>query len=216
MTDTYRHKGLRKRMVESLEKKGLVDQRVIQAMLKVPRHHFVDNAFVEHAYEDKAFPIAAGQTISHPSTVAMQSQLLDADPSMKVLEIGTGSGYQAAVLAEMGLRLVTIERQKALYMKTRPLLLKMNYRMKLFFGDGYKGKDAYGPYDRVLVTCGAPFIPDALVDQLRPGGILVIPVGGEAAQEMYKLTKRSNGEVQIEKHGDYSFVPMLENKQISH
>ena len=202
-------------MVESLKAKGLTDERVIQAMLSVPRHYFVDNAFVEHAYEDRAFPIAAGQTISHPSTVAMQSQLLDLDPGMKVLEIGTGSGYQAAVLEAMGARLVSIERQRMLYNKTKPLLQKMGSRARLFYGDGYKGKTAFGPYDRVMVTCGAPFIPPALTEQLRPGGILVIPVGGANVQEMRRLIKNSHGEMVEEKHGDYSFVPMLAHKQES-
>lgn len=215
MNDTYRHQGLRRRMVEGLKKKGLRDELVIEAMLKVPRHQFVDTAFVEHAYEDKAFPIAAGQTISHPSTVAMQSQLLEISPGMKVLEIGTGSGFQAAVLAEMGVKLVSIERQKALYDKTKPLLTRMRYRMKLFYGDGYKGKEAYGPFDRIIVTCGAPFVPKPLVDQLIIGGILIIPVGEGDSQEMIKIIKQGDKDYITEKHGDYKFVPMLENKHNS-
>lgn len=200
-------------MVDGLKKKGLVDEQVMKAMLAVARHLFVDTAFVEHAYEDKAFPIAAGQTISHPSTVAMQSQLLELSPGMNVLEIGTGSGYQAAVLAEMGVKLVSIERQKALFDKTKPLLTSMGYRrMKLFYGDGYKGKAAYGPYDRVIVTCGAPFIPKALVQQMRIGGVLIIPVGEGESQEMIKVIKQSDQDYLTERHGNYKFVPMLEDK----
>ncbi|NND94388.1 MAG: protein-L-isoaspartate(D-aspartate) O-methyltransferase [Flavobacteriales bacterium] len=212
MRDTYRHKGLRRRMVNGLMTKGLSDEKVINAMLKVPRHYFVDNAFVEHAYEDKAFPIAAGQTISHPSTVAMQSQLLEVESGMRVLEIGTGSGYQAAILAEMGTRLVSIERQRALYLKTSPLLKSMSYRLRLFYGDGYKGKAAYGPYDRIIVTCGAPVVPQALLEQLKNGGVMVIPVGGDSGQEMIKVKRTPQGTYEEENHGDYSFVPMLEKK----
>ncbi|NNC82425.1 MAG: protein-L-isoaspartate(D-aspartate) O-methyltransferase [Flavobacteriales bacterium] len=215
MKDSYRHQGLRRRMVRTLKAKGLTDERVIQAVTNVPRHYFVDNAFVEHAYEDKAFPIAAGQTISHPSTVAIQSQLLDLDPGMKVLEIGTGSGYQAAVLIAMGARLVSIERQRLLYQKTKPLMSRLGYRAKFFYGDGYKGKEAYGPYDRILVTCGAPWVPDALVHQLRPGGILVIPVGEGEVQDMHKYIKTSQGELKEEIHGEYSFVPMLNDRSES-
>lgn len=209
MRDSYRHKGMRRRLVEGLQAKGLRDEAVIRAMLTVPRHLFVDNVFAEHAYEDKAFPIAAGQTISHPSTVATQSQLLELSPGMSVLEIGTGSGYQAAVLAEMGAKLVTIERQKALYDRTKPLLTKMGYRMWQFYGDGYKGKPQFAPYDRILVTCGAPYIPEALLRQMVPGGILIIPVGGDEGQEMIKVRRGLDGRYSKAKHGSFSFVPML-------
>lgn len=199
-------------MVQKLQAKGLVDKRVIEAMLNVPRHLFVDNAFSEHAYEDKAFPIAAGQTISHPSTVAMQTQLLQVQRRMKVLEIGTGSGYQAAVLGEMGAHLVSIERQKALYDKTKPILTQMGYRMRLFYGDGYKGKAEFGPYERILVTCGAPFIPKDLLTQLSAGGVLVIPVGEGDEQRMLRILRSKTGEFKQEEHGNYSFVPMLKEK----
>lgn len=206
---------MRRRLVDGLKKKGLYDPLVIEAMLNVPRHLFMDNVFAEHAYEDKAFPIAAGQTISHPSTVAIQSQLLEVKPGMSVLEIGTGSGYQAAVLASMDVKLVTIERQKALYERSKPLLVKMGYRVRMIYGDGYKGKEQFAPYDRVLVTCGAPYIPDALLNQLAPGGILVIPVGEGNQQEMIKISRTTDGRFLKEKHGNYSFVPMLEERNSS-
>ncbi|MDA0973668.1 MAG: protein-L-isoaspartate(D-aspartate) O-methyltransferase [Bacteroidetes bacterium] len=211
MVDSYRHKGMRKRMVEALRAKGLTSDMVIQAMLEVPRHFFVDNVFVEHAYDDKAFPIAAGQTISHPSTVAMQSQLLDVKPGMKVLEIGTGSGYQAAVLIKMGVRLYSIERQKELYTRTKPLLKKMNYHCECYYGDGYKGKTAFAPFDRIIITCGAPFIPEDLVQQLSIGGRMVIPVGADDTREMFSLDKTESGLKKLT-HGAYKFVPMLEQK----
>ncbi len=198
-------------MVEALKAKGLQSDLVIQSMMEVPRHFFVDTVFVEHAYEDKAFPIAAGQTISHPSTVAMQSQLLDFKPGMKVLEIGTGSGYQAAVLIKMGARLYTIERQKELYIRTKPLLMQMKYSCECYYGDGYKGKAAVGPFDRIIITCGAPFIPEDLVQQLRIGGRMVIPIGAEDTQEMFTLDKTESGLKKLT-HGAYKFVPMLEQK----
>jgi protein-L-isoaspartate(D-aspartate) O-methyltransferase len=199
-------------MLAGLQAKGLIDKSVINAMLSVPRHLFVDNAFAEHAYEDKAFPIAAGQTISHPSTVAMQSQLLEIKRDMRVLEIGTGSGYQAAVLGEMRVRLVSIERQKELFDRTKPLLTHMGYRMHLFYGDGYKGKAQYGPYDRILVTCGAPFIPEPLLAQLSIGGLLVIPVGEGDQQEMIRVERINDRDFKQTRHGNYSFVPMLAKK----
>lgn len=206
---------MRRLLVEGLKKKGLRDTNVIEAMLKVPRHLFVDNVFAEHAYEDKAFPIAAGQTISQPSTVAIQSQLLELAPGMSVLEIGTGSGYQAAVLAELNVKLVTIERQKALYYRCKPLLTSMGYRIRMFYGDGYKGKIQFAPFDRILVTCGAPFIPEALLEQLAPNGILVIPVGEGEKQEMIKVIRSTDGGYSKERHGIYSFVPMLEERSSS-
>jgi protein-L-isoaspartate(D-aspartate) O-methyltransferase len=211
MLDTYRHKGMRRRMIKALQDKGLTDQRVIEAMEKVPRHSFVDTAFVEHAYEDKAFPIAAGQTISHPSTVAMQSQLLECEPGMKVLEIGTGSGYQAAVLVQMGVKLYTIERQRELFTKTNPLLRKLGYKCETYYGDGYKGKKVFAPFDRIIITCGAPYIPQDLLDQMASNSIMVIPVGEGNAQEMM-LIRRTDGKLSEERHGEYRFVPMLEHR----
>ncbi len=208
--DNYRHKGLRKKLLKLLEEKGIFDQRVLTAMDNVPRHLFLDNAFLELAYEDKAFPIGEGQTISQPYTVAFQTQLLELEKGMKVLEIGTGSGYQTAVLCEMGCKVYSIERQKKLYDSTRILLEKFNYRCKLYYGDGYAGKKAFAPFDRIIVTCGAPEVPLQLLNQLSIGGIIVIPVGNEV-QNMLKL-RRTEAGIEEESHGDFRFVPMLQNK----
>ena len=215
--DTFRHKGLRQQMVDTLRSKGITDEQVLRAMGEVPRHWFIDSALDSHAYEDRALKIGCEQTISHPSTVAMQSQLLDLHSGMKVLEIGTGSGYQTAVLCRMGARVFTIERQKGLFNQTRRLLAEEGYRARCFLGDGYKGlaEVNYGPYDRIIVTCGAPSIPEALMSQLRIDGIMVIPLG-EDEQEMLRITKLGNDRSQwkIEKFGTYSFVPMLNGKQM--
>ena len=211
MIDTYRHKGLRKQLMQTLEGKGITDARVLEAMADIPRHYFFDNAFLQHAYEDKAFPIGAGQTISQPYTVAFQTQLLQVEKGHKVLEIGTGSGYQTAVLCAMGARVYTIERQKELYRKAPKSLADLGYKPQCFFGDGYAGKEAFAPFDRILVTCGAPFIPPALTAQLKDGGRLVIPVGDGTDQEM-TLIRKEGAELLVSKHGIFRFVPMLENK----
>ncbi len=208
--DSHRTQGLRRRMVDSLKEKGLTDERVIAALLRIPRHQFLDKAFLEYAYEDKAFQIGAGQTISHPSTVGMQSQLLDIEKRMKVLEIGTGCGYQTAVLCELGAKVYSIERQRELHLKAKSTLNKLGYRANLYYDDGFKGKEAFAPFDRIIVTCGAPYIPDSLKDQLKVGGIMVIPVG-EKVQEMHVLKKNENG-FSEETWGEYKFVPMLESK----
>ena len=216
--DSFKHKGLREQMVEGLRGKGINDTAVLQAMLAVPRHWFLDSALDSLAYEDRALKIGCDQTISHPSTVAMQSQLLTVTPGTKVLEIGTGSGYQTAILCKMGAKVFTVERQKGLFDKTRPLLASLGYRARCFLGDGYQGLTEvnYGPYDRIIVTCGAREIPSALMAQLKVGGIMVIPLG-EEEQEMLRITK--NGENhedwQIEKFGAYSFVPMLDGRQMA-
>jgi protein-L-isoaspartate(D-aspartate) O-methyltransferase len=210
MEDNYRHKGMRRQLVDLLKSKGITDQNVLEAINSIPRHYFLDLAFVNQAYSDVAFQIGAGQTISQPYTVAFQSQLLEIEKRHKVLEIGTGSGYQTAVLSKMGAKVFSIERQRELYLKTRPLLDQLGYSAKLFFGDGYKGQSTYAPYDRILITCGAPFIPDALVDQLKPGGKMVIPIGEGDTQTMTRITKNNDGELEIEKFGIFSFVPMLE------
>lgn len=212
LIDTYRHKGLRKLLVNDMMDKGITDRSVLAAMNAVPRHYFMENAFLEYAYENQAFQIGAGQTISHPYTVAFQSQLLDVTPGMKVLEIGTGSGYQCSVLCEMGVKVVSIERQRLLFDKTKPLLRQLGYRPQLFYGDGFKGKKVFGPYDRVIITCGAPFIPEELVHQTKVGGKLVIPLGEGDVQEMLLLEKVSENEVRQSRHGKFSFVPMLENR----
>lgn len=214
MNDTYRHKGLRKILVKEIEAKGISDKAVLSAIEKVPRHLFLDEAFLEFAYKDNAFPIGAGQTISQPYTVAFQTQLLEIKKGEKVLEIGTGSGYQTSVLLEMEAKIFTIERQKALYDKTKNLLPELGYQPKFFYGDGYKGLPLFAPFDKVIVTAGAPFIPNPLLDQLKIGGILVIPVGGEGEpQIMTKITKLADNKYQKEELGKFQFVPLLSEKQ---
>jgi len=211
-TDTFRHKGLRKKLIELLSTKGIADENVLNAMNTIPRHYFFDSSFLEFAYEDKAFPIGSGQTISQPYTVAFQSELLKVDKGMRVLEVGTGSGYQASVLAEMGARVYTIERQKLLYDTLKALDPPLNYRIRLFYGDGYAGLPAHAPFDRILITAAAPYIPDALVNQLAPGGILVAPVGKGDTQIMTRVLKISETEIKTETHGTFRFVPMLTDK----
>jgi protein-L-isoaspartate(D-aspartate) O-methyltransferase len=213
--DTYRHKGLRKKLVESIAEKGITDQQVLDAMHKVPRHLFMDNAFVNFAYQDKAFPIGASQTISQPYTVAFQSQLLEIKKGDKVLEIGTGSGYQACVLAEMGAKVFSIERHRSLHQSSKQLLEKLGYNIKLFFGDGYKGLPAYAPFDKIIITAAAPTIPTDLKEQLKKGGYLVIPLGEGDAQQMLRLTKITEKDFHQEQFGYFSFVPMLENKSFN-
>lgn len=209
MRDLTKHQGLRNQLVEVLMKKGITDKNVLQAIKTIPRHLFLDSSFENFAYQDTAFPIGAGQTISQPYTVAFQSQLLEVKRDDKVLEIGTGSGYQTAVLYGMGARVFSIERQNELYKKTSVLLPKLGVRARhLTFGDGYKGLPNFAPFDSIIVTAGAPFIPQPLMAQLKIGGRLVIPVGEE--QQIMTLLIRKN-ETQFEKHefGDFRFVPML-------
>jgi protein-L-isoaspartate(D-aspartate) O-methyltransferase len=211
--DTYRHKGLRKKLVDQLRSKGISDERVLEAMNQVPRHYFLDSAFDEIAYEDRAFPIQEGQTISQPYTVAYQTQLLQLAPYNKVLEIGTGSIYQASVLAEMGVTVYTIERQKKLYDKSKTFILKDKYpNLKFFYGDGYEGLPTFGPFDRVLITAAAPFIPPRLVEQLKTGGKMVIPLNEGDQQRMLRLTKTADGGFTQEEFDQFSFVPMLSGK----
>jgi protein-L-isoaspartate(D-aspartate) O-methyltransferase len=208
--DNYRHKGMRKILVEELKNKGISDENVLNAINAVPRHVFLDSSFLNFAYQDKAFPIGSGQTISQPFTVAFQSSLLEIKKNMKVLEIGTGSGYQACVLAEMGAKVFSIERQRKLYTKTKAFLAEFPYRIKMFLGDGNKGLPTYGPFDRILITAAAPEIPQALVDQLKVGGMMVIPLcENEEHQTMLRLTKQEDGTLKREEHGDFRFVPML-------
>ena len=213
MNDTLRHQGLRRKLVEIVRSKGISDERVLDAIMKVPRHLFMDNAFLQFAYDDTAFPIGAGQTISQPYTVAFQTQLLDLKPRDKVLEIGTGSGYQCAVLCAMGARVFSVERQRELYEKSAVLLKNLGFKARIFYGDGYKGLPAFEPFDKVLVTCGAPYIPEDLVNQLKPGGILVIPVGEGDAQTMWRIMKQADGSLIKEDFGHFKFVPMLKNRQ---
>ncbi len=211
--DNYLQKGLRKQLVQVLRDKGIKDERVLGAIEAIPRHFFLDKAFERQAYEDRAFPIAAGQTISQPYTVAYQTQLLDLQKFDKVLEIGTGSAYQAMVLAEMGISLFTIERQKELYDYVGKMVLLKKYpAIKRFYGDGFEGLPSYAPFDKILVTCGAPFIPPKLLAQLKPGGIMVIPVGEDGQQKMLRITKDKEGNIEEEEMGDFRFVPMLQGR----
>ncbi len=212
MEDNFRHQGKRRNLIDKLREKGITDEQVLKAIFEVPRHLFLDSSFEDHAYQDKAFPIAAGQTISHPFTVAFQSQLLAIQKNDKVLEVGTGSGYQTAVLCALGAKVYTIERQHELYKKTSIFLQKLGYRPKYTsFGDGYKGIKEYAPYDKILVTAGAPYIPKSLMAQLKVGGKLVIPVG-EDPQIMTVLVRTSAKSFDKETYGEFRFVPLLENK----
>lgn len=209
--DNYRHKGLRQQLVNQLRSEGVRDERVLAAINEVPRHVFLDSSFVEYAYRDQPFSIGSGQTISQPSTVAFQTELLAVEPGMKVLEIGTGSGYQACVLASLGAKVFSIERQRNLYFRTKEILATLPFRVKAFLGDGYEGLPTYAPFDRVIITAGAPFIPPKLIEQLKPGGIMVIPVDDTEPghQKMRRITKNPNGTLQEEVFGDFTFVPML-------
>ena len=211
--DTYRHKGLRKKLIDVLKEKGITDNNVLEAINNIPRHFFLDSAFDEIAYEDRAFPIGDGQTISQPYTVAYQSQLLQVKPFDKILEIGTGSIYQASVLAEMGANVFTIERQKNLFDKTKTFIFKSKYpNLKFFYGDGFEGLPTYGPFDKVIITAAAPFIPPKLIEQLKPGGKMVIPVDEGEHQRMLRLTKNADGTYSEEAFENFSFVPMLTGK----
>lgn len=211
--DSFRHQGLRRQLVQQLREKGIQNELVLEAIGKVPRHAFMDNAFLEYAYQDKAFPIACGQTISQPYTVAYQTSLLDPRKGDKVLEIGTGSGYQAAVLADTGVKVFSIERHKPLFESTRKRLDELNYfTIKTFYGDGFKGLPAYAPFDKILVTCGAPEIPQSLIAQLKPGGIMVIPVGPLDEQTMTTVLKKPDGSTEVITLDKFRFVPMLEDK----
>jgi protein-L-isoaspartate(D-aspartate) O-methyltransferase len=212
LKDTAKHQGLRNQLVSLLKEKGIIDKSVLEAINKIPRHLFLNSSFADYAYQDKAFPIGAGQTISQPYTVAFQSQLLEVKKDHKILEIGTGSGYQTAVLCMMGAKVFSVERQNELFKQTSILLPKLGIRPKhLSFGDGYKGLPNHSPFDSIIVTAGAPIIPQALMAQLKIGGRLVIPLGEE--NQIMTLLIRKN-ETQFEKHefGDFKFVPLLENK----
>ena len=212
MKDTTKHQGLRNQLASLLEAKGITDEKVLAAVRKIPRHLFIDSSFESHAYQDKAFPIAAEQTISHPYTVAFQTQILEIAANDKVLEIGTGSGYQTAVLLELKAEVYSIERQLELFKRTSLLLPKIGYRAKkLVFGDGYKGYPVKAPFDKIIVTAGAPFVPKPLLSQLKVGGKLLIPVG-EKTQMMTLFIRKSAKEFEKKELGDFKFVPMLEEK----
>ncbi|MEQ8324456.1 MAG: protein-L-isoaspartate(D-aspartate) O-methyltransferase [Vicingaceae bacterium] len=213
MNDSYRHKGLRKALVKIIAEKGITDKAVLDALLKVPRHLFFDNAFVEFAYQDKAFPIGSGQTISQPFTVGFQSQLLEIKKGDKVLEIGTGSGYQTAILLELGAKVFSVERQRNLFLKAKKMLDQLGYRPKLFYGDGFKGLPSFGPFDKVIITAGAPGIPQDLISQLKLNGTMVIPIDKDTHQVMHRFTKKDEtGSLSDEEFGKFQFVPMLKNR----
>jgi protein-L-isoaspartate(D-aspartate) O-methyltransferase len=211
--DTYRHMGLRKKLVEAVREKGITNEKVLEAIDKIPRHYFLDSAFDEVAYEDRAFPIGEDQTISHPYTVAYQTQLLEVKPFNKVLEIGTGSAYQACVLAELGVQLCTIERQKKLFESNKKFEFLRKYpNIKFFYGDGFEGLPTYAPFDKVIITAAAPFIPPKLIAQMKVGGVMVIPIDSNGSQIMKRITKLENGALKEEVFDRFSFVPMLVGK----
>lgn len=212
MKDTFKHKGLRQQLVNIIKAKGITDENVLKAIGNIPRHLFMDSGFLDHAYQDKAFPIAAEQTISQPYTVAFQTELLQVKRGDKILEIGTGSGYQCAVLCEMGAKVYSIERQQELFKKTSKFLPKLGYRAKkLIFGDGYKGLPEEAPFDGIIVTAGAPLVPKPLLSQLKEGGRLVIPVGVDV-QTMTLFIRKGPKEFEKHEFGDFRFVPLLEDK----
>ncbi len=212
MIDSYKHKGMRRQLAETVAAKGIKDQRIVEIIGKIPRHFFMDSSFENFAYRDVPFPIGAGQTISQPYTVAFQTELLEVKKGEKILEVGTGSGYQACVLAELGAKVYSIERQKLLYERTRKFLPELGYNIKTFYGDGYKGLPTFAPFDKILITAGAPEVPMDLLKQMRIGGIMVIPVGGEEGQKMTRIIRIAENEFERSFHGDFAFVPMLKDK----
>jgi len=209
MEDTFRHKGLRKKLVETVRKKGITNKKILEAINKVPRHLFMDTGFINFAYKDQAFPIGEGQTISQPYTVAFQTQLLEIERHNKVLEIGTGSGYQAAILLELGARVYTIERHRKLFLTVQTLLPNLGYKPNFYYGDGYKGVPSFAPFDRILITAAAAHVPKELLKQLKIGGRMVVPIGGEGYQEMTLIVKKSEDEYEKFNHGGFVFVPMV-------
>jgi len=206
--DNYKQRGLRNKLVKKLVEKGIKDEGVLAAIGKVPRHVFFENALLDHAYQDKAFPIGEGQTISQPYTVAFQTEKLEIKPGDKVLEIGTGSGYQACVLIEVGAKVYTIEYNRKLYEKCKDFLPTLGYKPFFFYGDGSKGLPAKAPYNKIIVTAGAPIVPNALTDQLAEGGVLIIPVGDREKQMMLRIRKK-NGKLIQEEFENFAFVPLL-------
>ena len=212
MIDSYRHKGMRNALVEEIEKKGITDVAVLKAIGKIPRHAFLDSSFDRFAYNDVAFPIGSGQTISQPYTVAFQSQMLEITPGEKILEVGTGSGYQACVLVELGAKVYSIERQKKLHDKTSKFLDTLGYRLNMFYGDGYAGLPTFGPFDKIIITAGAPEIPKKLLLQLKVGGWMIVPIGGDGVQIMTKVTRVKEMVFEQETFGEFAFVPMLKDR----
>lgn len=212
-TDDYRHQGMRRKLVALLKEKGIDNEAVLSAIGKVPRHLFIDDsAFQMRAYEDTAFPIPCGQTISQPYTVAFQTALLNPRAGQRILEVGTGSGYQTAVLSAIGARVFSIERHKPLYLQTKERLVRLGYTAAVYHGDGFAGLPREAPFDGILVTCGAPFVPPALVEQLKPGALMIIPVGEGEVQQMQVLMKAADGSLHTHAKGNFRFVPMLAEK----
>lgn len=214
MEDSYVHKGLRRKLVQELTARNLFSAELMDAFMRVPRHLFMAKGLEKLAYKDQALPIASGQTISQPFTVAFQTHLLEISKGDKILEIGTGSGYQTAVLLEMGAKVFSIERQKELFDITQILLTNLNYRPQLFYGDGYLGQPMYSPFDKIIITAGAPFIPEPLKQQLKIGGRMVIPVG-DKAQKMILLVRKDENNFEVTEHGNFQFVPLLQGKSIN-
>ena len=213
LTDSYRHKGLRKQLAAIIRSKGITDERVLAVIEAIPRHFFMDSAFDQIAYEDRAFPIGEGQTISQPYTVAYQTQLLDVKPHEKILEVGTGSTYQACVLAALGAQVYTIERQRNIFDQNKSFYYPRKYpSIRYFYGDGYDGLPTFAPFDKIVVTAAAPEIPQKLLDQLKPGGKMIIPVGNGKVQQMIRINKYPDGSLLEESFDDFSFVPMLQGK----
>jgi protein-L-isoaspartate(D-aspartate) O-methyltransferase len=211
MQDTFKHKGMRKQLIAALRKdERIKNEAIFEAFYNIPRHFFLDLAFTEQAYSNMAFQIGAGQTISHPITVAFQTQLLAINRGDKILEIGTGSGFQTCILCEMGVKVFSIERQKELFMKAKQIIQHFGFNPRLMYGDGYKGMPAFAPFDKIIVTCGAPDVPQVLLDQLKIGGVMIIPIGEGSEQIMKRITKISETEKTVEELGTFKFVPMLE------
>jgi len=210
--DSFKHKGMRRQLIDELRKKGISDEQVLSAIDAVPRHFFLDTVFEQYAYSDRAFQIGAGQTISQPYTVAFQTQLLNVQKRDKILEVGTGSGFQTCILCKMGATVFSIERQRELLLKARFIVQKFNFNPNIIYGDGYQGLPTWAPYDKILITCGAPSIPTKLVEQLKIGGLMVVPVGEGKKQIMLRITKTSEKSIQSEEFGTFSFVPMLSNR----
>jgi protein-L-isoaspartate(D-aspartate) O-methyltransferase len=212
--DSYLHKGLRKKLVDQIREKGITDEAVLNAIMNVPRHFFLDSAFEKQAYEDRAFPIGEDQTISQPYTVAYQTQLLQIKPFEKILEVGTGSAYQASVLAELKAKVYSIERQKRLFDANKNFqFLKQYPTLRMFYGDGFEGLPTYAPFDKILITAAAPYVPEKLLQQLKPGGWMVLPLDEGENQRMHRITKQSDGTLIEEKFDEFSFVPMLVGKR---
>lgn len=212
MQDTFKHQGLRKQLINELREKGISSEEVLKAFDKVPRHYFLNSAFEMQAYSNMAFQIGSGQTISHPYTVAFQTELLEIKRREKILEIGTGSGFQTSILCEMGAKVFSIERHKELHLKAKTILQQLGYTPRLSFGDGFKGWESFAPFDKIIITCGAPYVPEALLNQLKVGGWMIIPIGEGEEQVMKKITKVDESSFEEQSYGVFKFVPMLENK----